>query len=435
MKRAIACLLLAFLAACAEPDAPTELVIQRFFGSCQAEFGELTDPSQAEGECGIMTALINQFEEENPDIRVTENVVFWPGYDQLTSQMAANDPPDLVTMHSSAIADYQARDLLEPLDAYLPEIGIRPADLTNAARAGVTMNEQVMGVPLDVWASLWHINLNLFRQAGLMRDGNPILPTSPDEFFSQARQFQERTGKPYLIQVSAKDYSNPMRTFYALVMQQGAPLFRDARHANFDSPEARRALEFMREIYLGGYSTKDQDYTATVSSFLKGEGGVFLTGTWMVGEFDAAAKEENSPLYGGYTAVPFVQLYHGSEKTLVDGHNWVMPRDARRTPQQREAALRFLKFFAANDFQWSRTGHLPAYKKIIESESWRQLPQRENLAVLSKIGQPLPKNILRQAPIENIVGQEASAAFTGAKSVSDALRDMQRRTNDILQSY
>ncbi len=108
-----------------------------------------------------------------------ENTVFWPGYDQLTAQLAANGPPDLVTMHSSAIPDYDARGLLEPLDDDLAAVGISPDQFTAAARAGVTVDGRTMGLPIDVWAPLWHVNMNLFREAGLVADGKPVLPHEP----------------------------------------------------------------------------------------------------------------------------------------------------------------------------------------------------------------------------------------------------------------
>ena len=134
MRRLVVVLALAMLAACSRHDDRTELRIQRFFGACQADYGAVVDPAKAEGECGIITAMINQFEAANPDLRVVENTVTWPGYDQLTAQLAANGAPDLVTMHSSAIPDYDARGLLDPLDADLATVGIGPAQFTAAAR-------------------------------------------------------------------------------------------------------------------------------------------------------------------------------------------------------------------------------------------------------------------------------------------------------------
>ena len=171
--------LVALLGSCspAGPE-PTRLVIQRFFGACEAQYGRVTDIAHAEGECGIMTAIINRFEADNRDVEVVENIVFWPGYDQLTAQLAANDAPDLVTMHGSVIADYQARGLLDPLGDALAKMGVAPASFTPAARAAVTIDGEIWGMPIDTWAQLWQINLNLFREAGLVRNGRPVLPSS-----------------------------------------------------------------------------------------------------------------------------------------------------------------------------------------------------------------------------------------------------------------
>ena len=52
MRRALALLWplvsLALLTGCSRSDGRTELVIQRFFGACQADYGRLADPSKAE---------------------------------------------------------------------------------------------------------------------------------------------------------------------------------------------------------------------------------------------------------------------------------------------------------------------------------------------------------------------------------------------------
>jgi multiple sugar transport system substrate-binding protein len=111
-----------------------------------------------------------------------------------------------------------------------------------------------------------------------------------------------------------------------------------------------------------------------------------------------------------------------------------MPSNSRRTPAEHKAALRFLKFFAANNAEWARTGHLPVLQAVIDSPEWRALPHRKNLARLAETGKPLPKDIRRQFPIETVVGQEAASAISGAKSIDRTLADMERRVNAILQN-
>src|SRR5215210_8303868 len=249
MKRIAGTLLmLAALGSCARTDDKTHLYLQRFFGECGAEYGGSTDIAKAEGECGIITAMVNRFNGENPDIQVDVNVVAWPGYPQLTAQVAARDPPDLVTMHEGVIGDYASKGLLEPVDVYLRRAGIFPADFTEAARQGVTMYGHAYGLPWDTHGGLFHVNTALFAKAGLMRGGKPVLPTSAEELIAQARQFQQRTGKPYLIQSNVGDTAYAARNLYTYMMARGAVLFPDPKHIRLNTPIGVGVANFFRRI-------------------------------------------------------------------------------------------------------------------------------------------------------------------------------------------
>jgi multiple sugar transport system substrate-binding protein len=48
------------------------------------------------------------------------------------------------------------------------------------------------------------------------------------------------------------------------------------------------------------------------------------------------------------------------------------------------------------------------------------------------MGRPLPAYVLRQNAIEGIVGEEAAAAFTGQKSVPQALAVAEQRVDQLL---
>jgi multiple sugar transport system substrate-binding protein len=410
----------------------TEITLQRVFGTCDSEYGAIDDVSKAEGECGIITALVNQFEAENPDVRVRVNTVFWPGYDQLTAQLAANDEPDLVTMHSSVIPDYQARGLLEPVGDELAAAGVDPARFSEAARKAVTIDGRIWGLPFDTWSQLWHINLGEFRKAGLVRNGAPILPRDTAELLAQAEQFKRATGKPYFVQSMANEWAAYARNLYTGILQQNQTPFADTAKIRLHTPEAARVLALYKAMYDRNLTTKDLDYSAATSVFLNGGGGVFLTGTWMVSTFDAEAKDPARPLAKGYTVVPYPQLFPGRDASFVDGHNWVMPVDKRRTPQEKSATLRLMRFLADHDADWARTGHLPVFEDIIASPQFRALPHRASYARIAQTGFPLPSGVRRQYPIENILGEESAAAITGEKTIDRALADAERRINELL---
>ena len=117
------------LAGCAPKDSRTHITLQRFFGECRANVPKGKPPLRnPDGECEVITRLLDQFRQQNPDIDLSVNIVAWPGYDQLSAEYAAGDPPDIAIMHQSAMPDYQKRGLIAPLDADFRQAGIDPAD-------------------------------------------------------------------------------------------------------------------------------------------------------------------------------------------------------------------------------------------------------------------------------------------------------------------
>jgi multiple sugar transport system substrate-binding protein len=377
-----------------------------------------------------MTTLINRFQAENPDVKVDINVVAWPGYPQLTAQVAAGDPPDLVTMHQSVISDYQGRGLLEPMDGVLHDAGIGPDAITPAGLRGVTKAGHLYGMAWDTIGGLFHLNTKLFQQAGLWKDGKPILPNSADELLVQARQFKARTGKPYLVQSEVSDAASFVRNFYGYAMAQGAVLFPDPRHARFNTAEGARVVELFRTIEQEKLTTLNQDTPAAIASFMNGEGGIYPTGTWMIGSFDQEAKTAGRPLFGSYGVYPYPRLW-GRDAAFVDGHAWVMPKHSR-SPEQLHAVARFLHFMAAHNFDWSRTGHLPAFRAVLASAQFQALPHRADIAPLAVNGVQLPGYVQRQSAIQGLLGEELTSAVTGTKPVDRALADAERRVDELL---
>jgi multiple sugar transport system substrate-binding protein len=430
IRTACALVLALALGSCTQADHKTHLYLQRFFGECGAEYGGKTDIAAAEGECGIITTMINRFNAANPDIHIDVNVVAWPGYPQLTAQMAARDPPDLVTMHEGVISDYAAKGLVEAVDPYLNAAGISPDSFTPAARQGVTIGGHIYGLPWDTHGGLFHVNTALFTKAGLMRDGKPILPNTGDDLIAQARQFEQRTGKPYLIQSNVGDTAFAARNLYTYMMAQGAVLFPDPKHIRLNTPVGVQVATFFRRINTERLGTQNMDTPGAIAAFVSGEGGIYPTGTWMIGSFQQEAETPGRPLYKSYAVFPYPHLW-GSHVEFVSGHSWIVPA-RKRSAKQREAIARFFRFMAAHNYDWARTGHIPAFKAVLDDPRFKSLPHRADIAPLASIGRPLPSYVQRQNAIEGIVGEEAAAAFTGQKTIPHALSEAERRVDDLL---
>jgi multiple sugar transport system substrate-binding protein len=410
----------------------TQITVQRFFGTCDSEFGQTTDPLAASGECGIITALINKFNAESTTTEVVPRLVEWPGYDQLTAQYGSRDLPTLVTMHEAVLSDYQSRNLIQPLGDLLVTAGVDTADFTPAAREGVTRDGQIWALPMDNNLIAWHINLNLFKQAGLVNeDGTPVIPTSTEELYQQAEQFQKATGKPYFIISYSDQAPGIARQTYTLLYQQNSNFFADTTKIDLSGPEAVAAVEWQKALVDRGYASKDLDYAAATAAFPNGDGGVYIQGTWLLGDYVAQSEMDGRPLSDGYYVVPFPQFFAGRNASWTDGHTWAMPTQ-ELTDAQRASAAEFLKFWWDNNFAWSRTGHVPPSLSVFQSAAFLELPQRQSFATLPDSLTGLPAGVVRQFSVQEILGSEVEAAIQGNKPIDAALADAQSRINELL---
>ena len=439
---ALACLVVAGCGRTEAADAqaaktgPVEIDLMRFFGSCEADYGNNIDPAKAVGECGILTSLINEFNAQNAGrIVVHTQVAEWgPYYDQLNARLVASDVPAVAVMHESMLGDYVRRKLVEPLDAGFAQVGIDTQDFTDHARRGVTQGGQTWALPFDTWSWLWHFNMGLMKQAGLVAaDGKPVLPHSPDELLAQARQFRKATGKPYFAWAAANEPSANTRTFLTLVYQQNGHVFaEDGRSINVHTPEVKNALDLMQALYDEGDVKPGQDYPGSNQSFLNGEVGALIVGTWTIDGFMTTAKKPDSALHAGYYVTPFPTLY-ARPAIFADGHSWVLMKGGTPDPRSRAAALALMKFLYDHDGDWARTGHLTTRKSIATSAAFQALPFRRDLAEITSTGVSIQSNVGTQRSVENLIGEEVGNMIVSHKPREKGLHDLEKRLNALLR--
>lgn len=439
LKRLTLLLCAALLAACGagrHDDGKTEITLMRFFGSCEAQYGQVVKASEGVGECGIVTALVNEFNATNPDgIVVRTQIGEWgPYYDQLTARLVAKDIPAIAVMHESALGDYVRRKLVLPLDEDFARIGVDMGDFTEHAARGTRFDGHTYALPFDTWAWLWHVNTRLMKQAGLLQpDGRPRLPHSPEELLAQARQFRQRTGKPYFAWAVANETAANDRTFLTLVAQQDAQLFSaDGKTIRMRQPAVTNALTLMQQLYAEGHVRPNLDYAAANQAFLNGEAGVVVVGTWTIDQFLRESRKPESPLQGGYAVVPFPQLYD-RPAVFADGHAWALFKGGTTDAKGHEAALKFLKFIWDHSAEWSRTGHLPVRRSVAESPAFRALPLREPLAEITHTGIAMPGNVPTQRAIELLIGEDVANLLLSAKPVAEVQANVEKRVNTALK--
>lgn len=407
----------------------TTISLARFFGDCDDTTAGVTDVSQATTECEVIQILTNKFNAENDKGITVERLggAEWGTYyDALNTTFAGGDPPDVAVMHGSNMPDYTVRNLLLPVGDMYADYGIDPADWTAPAQGAVSYEDNFFGVPFDLHANLWHVNVDLFREAGLVDDdGNPILPASRAEFEEQAALVKEATGADYMT-TDASEFPIGVRIMFTLVWQQGSDLVAaDGSGASVDTPEGAEALDFMLNMFNQGYANPEYDYAGSQQAFLNGEAAVLHNGTWAVDQYNREAEFE-------YRAMDFPTLY-SEPATWANSHMWVVPRQPDEDEANYEAAMEFLAFLNDHSGDWSAgTGHLAPRTSVLASDELAAVPQRANYAATADIAKLVPAIVNWQA-VEDILKEELESTWLVGKDPAEALASAQSRINDQLE--
>lgn len=404
----------------------TTISLARFFGDCEETTQGVTDLSQAGTECEAIQIITNKFNAENEwgiEVERLGGSEWNSFYDALNTSIAGGSPADIVNMHAHTLPTYASRGNIISFDA--ESVGIDLSDATSSAAAGVTWDGETYAVPFDLHAVLAHLNVDIFVESGLVdAEGNPVLPTSPEEFLEAAKKVKETTGKYF---VSMAYVTDPMgfRLFSALVNQQGGELVAADGTVNIDSPEAAAALEFLNTLVDEGYADVTVDYSGSVSQFLDGNAALLVNGTWVVNEYDSTAPFT-------YQATDFPTLYD-EPATWAASHVWALPRQSGDDPVRYRAALEFAQFLYDNTETWAiATGHVSPRTSVLESSVYAAAPQRANYVDTALSTGRLVPQVENWQAAEDAIFEQISSTWLSGKSVADALTEAQNRVEQAL---
>jgi multiple sugar transport system substrate-binding protein len=222
-----------------------------------------------------------------------------------------------------------------------------------------------------------------------------------------------------------------VRLFNSFVWQQGSNIISDdGRTAQLDTPEALRVAEFMKSLYDEGLTNKAHDYAAAEQAFLNGEAGILVNGTWAVDKYNAQVASGADGLQN-YRIADMPPIF-GKPAVWADSHMWVIPTDANRPPEEREAAIAFLKFLNDNNYEWSRTGHLSVRQSVLDSPEFKALPHRTEYAGTAEIATTLPQ-VQNQRAIQDAMLSEITAIWLAGVEPADALASTQARVQSTLR--
>jgi multiple sugar transport system substrate-binding protein len=374
-----------------------------------------------------MSALVKQFQAENPDVQVKMQIIPWSTYyDKLTLSLAYGGAPDLFILQAARFPEFASFHVLRPLtDLYASEA----PPLTASDFASVPWKESFYegtqyALPLDIHPIGLYYNTKLFREAGIVdAQGRARPPTNLEEFIADARKLThvgdsggggDQWGFVFTFQ----------HTNWLTFADQfgGGIVTPDGKHGAMSTPESLQATRLMMDlIYKYRIAPKPEGVDAWLA-FRQGRAAMALEGIYML-----ASLEEEPGLQFAGAPVPQFGPLRG-----VWGGSHLLCQPLGITPQRARAAWRLMRYLSDHSLAWGKGGQVPARLSVERSAAFQALPVQAQFARQLDAVRYDP-----QIPRANSLNQFADPAIEASllrlQPPEEAMRDADRRIDQLLK--
>jgi alpha-1,4-digalacturonate transport system substrate-binding protein len=236
----------------------------------------------AEGQ--VLRAQLDQFEKDNPDIKVVvDTVAFKDLHTTLVAQAEVGQAPDLARETEPQRYYGKLLDLTPNLkDAKAFSASYAPALLGVLAGPDKTT---ITGYPLDFSSSGPFVNVDLFKKAGVDIPSDKADKVTWDAWIAAAKQVRDKTGVPYAI---AYDCSG--HRWFSTVLQYGGKFFDANGKFTIDTPQFRKAAEMLIGWHKDGLAPLEVwggscDPNGALGFFVAGQVPFYFGGSFRVSNF------------------------------------------------------------------------------------------------------------------------------------------------------
>lgn len=215
-------------------------------GSITVRAYPLSPGGDEKADKAFWATQVAAFKAKYPKAEVTVEVKPWKDRDTaLTTAIAGNTAPDVTYMIPDELAQFEAQDVVEPLNDVVKTDGYRKSALD-----AVTYDGKVYGAPILMSVVPGVCDAKVLKEVGVDKP-----PTTWDELVALGPKFKAK-GK-YVTHVVASTEATLNLTFYPWVWQAGGAPFDDSGKGTIDSPAMTEAATFVGDLAAKGFINKD----------------------------------------------------------------------------------------------------------------------------------------------------------------------------------
>ncbi len=285
-------------------------------------------------------ALIADFEEENPDVKVTLNLFDAEGYKTSIRNFLSADAPDIANWYAgNRMAPYVRAGLFEPVDNLWEEHGLNQS--LKSAVPSMTMDGKKWGVPYTYYQWGVYYRKDIFEELGI------AVPTNWDEFKAAGAKLNENGIRP--ITIGTKFLWTAAGIFDYLNLRTNGYEFHNDLTAGkiaWTDNRVRATMANWKELLDANFFIDNHtaySWQEALAPMIQGDAAMYVMGNFLVPPLREAGLDE--------TKLGFFQF---PEITAGIPKAEDAPMDTMHIPAQaknKEDARKFLAFLARADVQ------------------------------------------------------------------------------------
>lgn len=381
--------------------------------------GEVTLTYGVWSQEDTMQELIDQFEADNPNIKVNLQVNPWTEYWTKLQVAAQGDTaPDAFWMLGDSFQVYAANGQLLPLSDAISDAGVDLEAYPEALVDLFTYDGELYGLPKDFdTIGLWY-NKDLFDAA------NVSYPTDQwtwKDVSDAAAQLTNADSGVYGIAAPL----NRQEGFYNTVAQAGGKIIEDGR-SGYDDPKTQEGLSFWTDLQAAGVSPTLEQFadTEAVAQFENGSVAMYYGGSFYAERFyeDEALRAK----------VDVTVLPEGEQRATVINGIQNVGFSKTKHPEELKQFLLFLGSEEAAEIQAATGSVIPAYDGT--QQAWvDSMPEFNLQAFIDEIPYGVVYPVSADTAAWNALEDEYLApAWDGEVSVQEAADQLAAAMNDVL---
>jgi len=371
----------------------------------------------------VLRSLLDQFEAQNPDIKVViDTVAFKDLHTTLSAQVTVDQGPDLARETAPQLYYGKTLDLTPFVsDAKALRAAYSPSDFD--VLGGLT------GYPLDISSSGPFVNVSLFKKAGVPIPSDTNAKATWEDWVTAAKKVRDATGVPYAVAIDRSGHR-----WFSMVLSYGGHLLDANGKYTIDTPAFRKAAEQLLswhkdglaplEVWVGGGG----GYAAATDFFINQQVPLYYAGSWQFSNFDKVIGDKFE-----WKAVP-----NPCETicTGMPGGGFVIAFKSTKHPKEVGRVVDYLTSpKVASQFAID-SRLLPARLDLVKTGLTYKTHNDDMNVYLKNVAQ-IPEEAFRlqNNPLINQVNFETrdrlSQVIAGEISLDEAIKDIQNKMDDL----